>query len=344
MATSELKAVYLISGGDRPKIERALQRLRSRFDENSVELLSATTTSGEEAVAACNAMGLFGGDDRSRLVLVEDVDGRRDGDGRLTGGWKAKDVEAVTAYLAEPAPTSVLALIAEELKPSSELAKACRKAGELLVYDVTKRELPKWVVEQFKQAGVSVEFDAARRLIDFVGESPERLALEIDKVATWADGRAVGEAEIDALAVRAAEASSFELTDAWGERDVGAALAAAELLLERSERPRRDELPRLSGLLTSHVGRVRQCKQWEEEGVTAKEAASRLRRHEFYVRKLYGQAANYSAEELGDATVRLAQLDLALKGGSKLPGDLELLTTLVAITQAPENGRRAAES
>src|SRR5207244_4331982 len=153
------KPVYMITGGDRPKIERALRRLRSRFDENSVELLSATTTTGEEAVAACNAMGLFGGDDLSRLVLVEDVDGRRDSDGRLTGGWKAKDVEAVTRYLAEPAPTSVLALLAEELKPGSELAKTCRKAGDLLVYDVTKRELPKWVVEQFKQAGVSVDFD-----------------------------------------------------------------------------------------------------------------------------------------------------------------------------------------
>jgi DNA polymerase III delta subunit len=341
MATPELKPVYLITGGDRPKIERALQRLRSRFDENSVELLSATTTSGEEAVAACNAIGLFGGDDRSRLVLVEDVDGRRDGDGRLTGGWKAKDVEAVIAYLAEPAPTSVLALVAEELKPGSELAKACRKAGDLLVYDVTKRELPKWVVEQFKQAGVSVDFDAARRLIELVGESPERLALEIDKLATWADGRPVGEAEIDALAIRAAEASTFELTDAWGERDTGAALAAAELLLERSERPRRDELPRLAALLTSHVARVRQCKQWEEEGVAVKEAASRLKRHEFYVKKLYGQAANYSAQELGEATVRLARLDLALKGGSKLPGDLELITTLVAITRASESARKA---
>jgi DNA polymerase-3 subunit delta len=334
MATSELKPVYLITGGDRPKIARALQRLRSRFDENSVELLNATEASGEEAVAACNAIGLFGGDDRSRLVLVEDVAGRRDGDGRLTGGWKAKDVDAVTAYLEAPAPTSVLTLVTEEIKADSALAKACRKAGgDVLVFDVTKRGLPKWVVEQFKQAGVTAEFEAARRLIELVGESPEQLATEIDKIAIWSDGQPVGEAEIEALAIRVAEASSFELTDAFGERDTGAVLGAAELLLERSGRTRRDELPRLAGLLTSHVGRVRQCRQWEEDGISPKEAASRLKRHEFYVRKLYGQAANYSAEELGEATVRLARLDLALKGGSKLPGDLELDRTLVEITR-----------
>ena len=333
MAPSELKAVYLITGGDRPKIMRALGRLRTRFDENSVEHLNALDATPDDVVASCNALGLFGGEDRSRLVLVEDVDGRRDGDGRLSGGWKAKELESIVAYLEAPSPATVLALIGEEIKPDSALGKACRKAGDVLVYDVTRRELPKWVVEQFKQAGVAVEFDAARRLIELVGDSPEQLAVEIDKLATWADGDAIGEADVDALAVRTAEASSFELTDAWGERDTGSALAAAELLLERSERTRRDELPRLAAILGSHVARVRQCRSFEEEGLSAKEAASRLKRHEFYVRKLFAQAGNYSADELGEATVRLARLDLALKGGSKLPGDLELDRMLVEVTR-----------
>jgi len=336
MAPAELKAVYLITGGDRPKIARALQRLRTRFDQNSVEHLSALDSSPDDVVASCNALGLFGGEDRSRLVMVESVDGRRDGDGRLGGGWKTKELEAIVAYLEEPTPATVLTLIGEEIKPDSALAKASRKVGDVLVYDVTKRELPKWVVEQFKQAGVVVAVETARRLIELVGDSPEQLAVEIDKLATWADGRPVSEADVDALAIRAAEASSFELTDAWGERDTGAALASAELLLERSERNRRDELPRLAAILGSHVARVAQCKAWEEEGISAKEGAAKLKRHEFYVRKLFGQAGNYSRDELGEATVRLARLDLALKGGSKLPGDLELDRMLVEVTRPAE--------
>ncbi len=339
MTPSELKPVYLISGGDRPKIRRALQRLRSRFDENAVDHLSAAAATPEDVVASCNALGLFGGEGRPRLVLVEDVDGRRDGDGRLGGGWKVKELEAILAYLEAPSPATVLVLVGEELKRDSALAKACRKAGEVLVYDVTKKELPKWVVEQFKQAGVAVDFETARRLLELVGVSPEQLAVEIDKLATWADGGPVSEADVDALATRTAEASSFELTDAWGERDTGAALAAAELLLERSERPRREELPRLAATLSSHVARVRQCQALEQEGLTPREGAARLKRHEFYVRKLFGQAGNYSHDELGEAIVRLARLDLALKGGSKLPGDLELDRMLVAVTQPAERPR-----
>ena len=92
MAAHELKPVYLVSGGDRPKITRALHRLRSHFDGNSVEHLNATEASGEDVVAACNVLGLFGGG--RRLVIVDEVDGRRTGEGRLTGGWKVADIRA----------------------------------------------------------------------------------------------------------------------------------------------------------------------------------------------------------------------------------------------------------
>ena len=58
----ELKPVYLFTGSDRPKIALALQRLRGRIGEDAIEQLQAAEASGEDAVAACNALGLFGGD------------------------------------------------------------------------------------------------------------------------------------------------------------------------------------------------------------------------------------------------------------------------------------------
>jgi DNA polymerase III delta subunit len=67
--------------------------------------------------------------------------------------------------------------------------------------------------------------------------------------------------------------------------------------------------------------------------VPSKDAAARLKMHPFYVQKLYAQARNYSEQELRDATVRLAQLDHSLKGGSRLAGDLELERALIEITR-----------
>ncbi len=51
--------------------------------------------------------------------------------------------------------------------------------------------------------------------------------------------------------------------------------------------------------------------------------------HPFYAEKVFGQAENFSEDELRDAVVRLARLDHALKGGSRLAPDLELQRTLI---------------
>ena len=46
----------------------------------------------------------------------------------------------------------------------------------------------------------------------------------------------------------------------------------------------------------------------------------------------FAHAANYDPDELAHAVVRLAELDLALKGGSRLAGDLEFERALVDVT------------
>jgi DNA polymerase III delta subunit len=326
---NELKPVYLITGGDRPKIQRALRRLRDRIGEDAVELLSANETSGEDAVAACNSMGLLGGG--RRLVIVEDVE-----------RWKGADVKSVAAYLSSPAPETVLALVASELKKDSALGKASAKAGDVLVYDVTKRRLPEWVTKQFAERAVEVDGEAARLLVEIVGEDPEELATEVDKIATWAAGDPVGVREIELLAAGCAEIPGYDLTDAWGRRDLAAALTACQSLLERSGDPVSRTVPSLIGLLVGHVGRVRDCQLLADEGLSAREAAARLKRHPFYVEKLYAQARNYGPDELRAAVVRLAELDHAVKGGSRLAVDLELERALIDITRSREASAAAA--
>jgi len=323
VAANELKPVYLITGADRPKIQRALRRLRDRVGQDATELLTAHDASGDDAVAACNSLGLLGGG--GRLVIVEDVD-----------RWKAADTKAVAAYLASPAPDTVLALVAGELKKDSALAKACAKVGDVLLYDVAKRRLAEWVTKQFAERGVGVDPEAPRLLIEIVGDDPEELASEVDKIATWAGGEPVGTREVELLAAGCAEVPGYELTDAWGRRDLRGALGACQTLLERSGDPVSRTVPMLIGMLVAHVGRVRDCQMYTDEGLTAREAASRLKRHPFYVEKLYAQARNYGPDELRAAVVRLAELDHAVKGGSRLAVDLELERALVEVTRPRE--------
>jgi DNA polymerase-3 subunit delta len=318
---NELKPVYLLTGSDRPKISRALHRLRDRIGDDATEHLSAREAAGEDVVAACNAMGLFVADE-GRLVIVDEVE-----------RWKAADVKDVAAYLASPSPATVLALVATEIKADSALGKAVKKAGEILAYDVPKRRLPEWVAEQFTRLGAKADSDACRALVDMVGDDLDELSSEVDKLATWAGGDQITLRDVERMAAGRAETAIFSLTDAWGRRDVAGVLSAAESIMERSHRPRSGELMRIIASLVSHVGRVRRCQRLADQGVRARDAAGTLKMHPFAAEKAFAQAANFSHDELGYAIVRLAELDAASKGGSRLPADLELERALVDVTR-----------
>jgi DNA polymerase-3 subunit delta len=324
------KPVYLLTGSDRPKIEGALVRLREHFAPEATDLRSALDTSAEAVVALCNAGSLFGD---ARLVVVEDVDGRRDSDGRLKGGWKAADADAVSTYLGSPAPATVLALVGEDVKKTTALWKACAKAGDILEFAVQKKDVQRWVADQFRQRGIPVEPEACAALVQIVGDDLHALSLEVDKLATWAAGEPIGEREVEQLAAAAADAPIFTLTDAWAVRDAPRALAASETIFERESKPRRDTAARLAGALGSHLSRLASIKRLAADGVRSKEAAGKLRMHPFYAEKLYRQAEAFSPEELGDAVVRLAELDGALKGQSRLAPDLEVQRALVDLTR-----------
>jgi DNA polymerase III subunit delta len=324
VAESDLRPVYLLTGGDRPKIRRALERLRSHFGPESVETLSAEDAGGEEAVAALNALGLFAGDG-GRLVVVEEVE-----------RWKKPDEEAVAHYLADPVAGAVLALVAGELKGSS-LPALCAKAGEALAFDVPRqRDLPTWVRAQFERLGVQADGEAARALVEIVGDDVSALATEVEKLAAWAGGGPVGRREVELLAAPAQEASAWAIMDAWGARDLPGALAACQSDLEHGSDPFV-----VAMRLSSQVTLVRQVQALADDGLGVKDISKRLRKHEFRVRKALGHADNYTRDELEEAVIRLAALDAALKGDSRLSGELELERAIVELVRSPEPaGRR----
>jgi DNA polymerase III subunit delta len=317
MADEALLPVYLLTGSDRPKHTRALGRLRARFGSESVETLEADTSSGADAVAACNALGLFAAEGGGRLVVVNGVE-----------RWRKADVEAIAAYLREPVPGAVLALVAQEALRSSTLVDLCEKRGQVLHFEVPRpSNLHAWVGSEFERSGGKADADASRALVELVGDDVVALATEVEKIVAWAGGEPITRVHVELLAAHGREAAAWALTDAWGARDLPRVLAACEHALERRE-------PfSLAVGLASHVARVRAAKTLAEEGLRTREIATRLKMKEFPARKAVEQSENYSAEELESALVRLAELDAALKGASRLAPELELERALVDVTR-----------
>lgn len=315
----ELRPAYFLTGTDRPKIGRALRRLRSRFDDESVEILSADASSGEEVAAALNSLGLFGA---GRLVVVQGVE-----------RWKKADVEALGDYLTDPVSGTVLALVAEEAPKDDALGKlVASRGGEVLAYDIPKPKDPSvWVRGEFGRLGAQATDDAARRLVEIAGDDIALLEQEVEKLATWANGEQIGPRQVEDLAVPVHESPAWALADAWGARNLGDLLAACEAELEKGTEPFL-----IAVRLSAQVGLVRRVQALADEGLGAREIAGRLKKHEFPVRKAMGHAERYSRDELDAAVVRLAELDAALKGASRVSNELELERALLEITAARE--------
>ena len=315
----DLLPAYLLTGSDRPKIGRALRRLRTRFGDEAVELMSADTVSGEDVAGSLNSLGLFGA---GRLVVVQGVE-----------RWKKADVEALDGYLTDPVDGAVLALVADEPPKDDALGRlVARRGGEVLAYDIPKPKDPSvWVRSEFVRMGAQVTDDAARRLVEIAGDDIAFLEQEVEKLATWAGGEQIGPREVEALAVPVQESPVWALSDSWGSREVGEVLAACEAELEKGVEPFL-----ISVRLAAQVGLVRAVQALADGGLGAREIAGRLKKHEFRVRKALGHAERYSRDELDAAIVRLAELDAALKGASRLSNELELERALVEITAARE--------
>jgi DNA polymerase III delta subunit len=118
------------------------------------------------------------------------------------------------------------------------------------------------------------------------------------------------------------------MTDAWGRRDVAAVISFATADIEKP-----DDVQRISAIFANHVRRVRQALLVMEAGGSPNEVQKQLGlRSPYQAKGLCRQARAFSEPELARAVVRLAQLDEAIKGGSRLDPRLELELALVEIS------------
>ena len=114
-----LLPAYLIVGTDRPKVRRAVVRLRKRVIDEAgsdlnVVLLDAEHDPVEAFLDAAVSPGLTLG---TRLLLV--LNGHK---------WKAKARQAVVAYLQDPMPDTCVTVEGETFAASDALYKAVEQA------------------------------------------------------------------------------------------------------------------------------------------------------------------------------------------------------------------------
>ena len=300
-----LLPAYLIIGTDRPKVRRAVARLRQRvIDEAGSDLnvvvLDAEQDQVEVLLQAAESPGLTFG---TRLLLV--LNGHK---------WKVKARQQVVAYLQDPMPDTCVAIEAETLAASDALFKAVKKLGGVLAYDLPKKyEMAGWIKERAKAHRLPMSTSVAKHLLDRCGADPghaERLEREVEKLALYCHGQQPTEADVDAICTPDDDAVIFDLMDAVGHRDRAHSFELLEALYA-SGNPRNDA----NGVLYSlkrHVEQLDAASQLPHADQTT--AAKQLKVHPFTAKKLLQQREHFDRRRIGRAYRALAEAEAGLRG------------------------------
>ncbi len=328
----EMLPAYLIAGTDSAKIDSTRARLRARAETEggaaALEVFESGAGRGAPdataLVAAIPAMSLTA----SRRYLL--VDGAE--------RWSGAQQQEVAAALAAMPPELTVVLIARG-KPPSALSKAVGAAGgEVREYEAPKpRELPRRLAEGARRRGFRLDPAAARALIERMGPGQVRLENELDRLALWAGpGGEVGEGDLESMVTNTSEAAAWSLSDALLERDPARAIEICERLVSQGEN--------VTGLVYALASRLRKANlalALLEGGKTPKEVESSLGMHPYAAKQLVARLRDTSAEELREATIVLADLEIWCRGGSEYGEELALTLAMRRAAGAAEVSRAA---
>lgn len=327
---TDLKPAYLFTGDDEVKIDQARKRLaaRAQADGAILESLHGEACTPQAFAITLTSPSLLPG---HRIVLADGVE-----------NWRAADVgPAVDALgaLSEGGLDATAVLICRK-KPLKAIADGISAAGgETREFKPpSAKELPAWLQKQAGTLGVELDRKAAETMIERVGEPPKnattaqryspkrRLLSELEKLALLVGaGETITLDDVEHAGSGQASAGIFALTDAAVAGNRPAAIRIAEQLLTAGEPP-----PRIVAMLARSFGQAQQAAALAEAGRAA-DIATELKLPPWLAGKVAEQARARGGSALRDALIEIARLDSAVKGGSALDGETELIATISRI-------------
>jgi DNA polymerase-3 subunit delta len=306
---------YIFHGDDAFSQREELASLRERMGGDIAADLNTTQLDGRsvsfsELARHCSTIPFLA--DR-RVVIVTGLLERLDQKRRSPGDTRL--LNDLLDYLPTLPSTTRLILLETVQLPRNHpvLALAQDSAeGHVKAFATPKGSaLVRWVQSRAHDAGGDIESSAAQALCSFVGDNPQLLSQEIEKlVAYTGSARSIRTEDVSLLTPDARQASVFDMVDALGKRDVKTASRTFQDLLTAGDHPLA-----LLGMVTRQYRLMIQVKELAPSLHTAEAIARHLRQNPYPIRKLLGQSRNYSMDQLRALYHRLVETDADIKTG-----------------------------
>lgn len=237
---------------------------------------------------------------KRRLVILKDAD-----------KLKSQEQEALVSYFNDPSPTTTLLMVGGDVDKRKTFFSTLAKKGALVEHNHPyEREMPKWIKWIAKKKGFEISDNAARCLVDIVGNDLSSVANEIEKASIYiADkGKRIELEAIEAVTIDLRERTVFQLIDALGTKNLKKSLENLKRLLDGGESPL---------LILNMI--VRQLRLiWTgldimKSGGGESEVRKKVKLPPFVFKDYLKQIKLFKEEELRDAYDSLFDLDLKFK-------------------------------
>jgi DNA polymerase-3 subunit delta len=212
MARSAASLVYALVGTDSFRQLEALGEILSAMP-GDVQRVDADGERAElaDVLDELRSFAMFGG---AKLVVVRDAD-----------AFISRFREQLEEYVANPSQSGTLVLRLNSLPSNQRIYKAIAKVGTIEDCNPPK-DVVRWVAEHGQSAhGIRLSADAARLLVELVGNDLGRLDGELAKLALQADDKG-GKVDADAVTNSAAFQREQEMWDMTNELAAGNAAGA----------------------------------------------------------------------------------------------------------------------
>lgn len=307
----EISPVYLLFGPETHLRDLAAKTITDlAFSEGDLRDFNETSFSLNtednlrRALAAAQQLPMMA---QRRVVRINDI--------RISAtGFRdtiTEDHESIlSAYLADPAPDSVVIFVADELNGVRKMGKFLREKTVAVEFArLDDQELAKWARKEIDEAEADIDDLALKYLLSRVGSDVRRLTNEIKKLAAAAlpEKRITAEL-IDALVPNSREISNFDLTDHLVAGRKSQAMRALAKILDDGAEPLA-----LLGLISYNFRRLLIAKEMMDRSAPRAEIASAVKLFGRGQEDFLAAARRADIGKLTYAVQKLAGTDLAIK-------------------------------
>jgi len=168
-----------------------------------------------------------------------------------TRGAKKEEFAALETYFRSPNPQALILFIADHIRIPTDLRKMelqdkdryeriretlGEHCGMVELARVSDTDAIKWAIETAAAEEIKLDPDAARELVDALGEDMMMIRSELEKLLLAVMGRGrITVGDVETMVLAAKQSSLYELTDAISLRDRARALALLNGLLNASD-------------------------------------------------------------------------------------------------------------